>query len=87
MPTHSSLVLFLTLWTNSLRIVRCILTKIFIDSTKPVDSLTMTMFEGLRSQIHGHFGLSGYWLNFWIMVSCSTAMLLFGYDQGVFGEQ
>lgn len=86
MPTHSSLT-FLTLWTYSLRIVRYILKTIFIDCARPVDSLNMTMFSGLRSQIHGHFGLSGYWLTFWIMVSCSTAMLLFGYDQGVFGEQ
>ena len=44
------------------------------------------MRETFHSKIRGHFGLTGYWLNFWVMVSCSTAMLLFGYDQGVFGE-
>ncbi|KAI9759703.1 MAG: hypothetical protein M4579_002180 [Chaenotheca gracillima] len=30
-------------------------------------------------------GLSGKWLTVWVTVSCTTAMALFGYDQGVFG--
>ncbi|KIK64113.1 hypothetical protein GYMLUDRAFT_195951 [Collybiopsis luxurians FD-317 M1] len=29
--------------------------------------------------------LSGFWLNTWVAVACTTAMTLFGYDQGVFG--
>lgn len=32
-----------------------------------------------------YFGLKGGWLTFWITVACGTDMLLFGYDQGVFG--
>ncbi|QKX61809.1 uncharacterized protein TRUGW13939_08965, partial [Talaromyces rugulosus] len=31
-----------------------------------------------------YLGLSGGWLTFWIMVACTTDMMLFGYDQGVF---
>ncbi|KAK7047785.1 hypothetical protein VNI00_006113 [Paramarasmius palmivorus] len=32
-----------------------------------------------------YFGMMGFWLNFWVTVACTTAMMLFGYDQGVFG--
>ncbi|KAL9042056.1 MAG: hypothetical protein Q9180_000863 [Flavoplaca navasiana] len=32
-----------------------------------------------------YFGLTGGWLTFWVSVACSTDMMLFGYDQGVFG--
>ncbi|KAK2461111.1 hypothetical protein APHAL10511_006890 [Amanita phalloides] len=32
-----------------------------------------------------YFGLTGTYLNVWITVACTTAMTLFGYDQGVFG--
>ncbi|KAK3393910.1 general substrate transporter [Podospora didyma] len=31
------------------------------------------------------FGLKGGWLTFWVTVACATDMMLFGYDQGVFG--
>lgn len=32
-----------------------------------------------------YFVLTGTWLTVWVTVSCTTAMALFGYDQGVFG--
>ncbi|KAF8631640.1 hypothetical protein AX17_005042 [Amanita inopinata Kibby_2008] len=32
-----------------------------------------------------YFGFTGTYLNVWITVACTTAMTLFGYDQGVFG--
>ncbi|KAF5345010.1 hypothetical protein D9758_010437 [Tetrapyrgos nigripes] len=32
-----------------------------------------------------YFGLTGNALNFWVSFACTTAMTLFGYDQGVFG--
>ncbi|KAK7047782.1 hypothetical protein VNI00_006110 [Paramarasmius palmivorus] len=32
-----------------------------------------------------YFGLTGVALNAWVSVACTTAMTLFGYDQGVFG--
>ncbi|KAF9074248.1 hexose carrier protein [Rhodocollybia butyracea] len=32
-----------------------------------------------------YFGMTGTKLNIWLTVSCTTAMALFGYDQGVFG--
>lgn len=32
-----------------------------------------------------YFGFKGTWLTFWVTVACGTDMLLFGYDQGVFG--
>lgn len=32
-----------------------------------------------------YFGLRGGWLTFWVTVACATDMMLFGYDQGVFG--
>ncbi|KAF9483698.1 general substrate transporter [Pholiota conissans] len=32
-----------------------------------------------------YFGLTGTMLNVWVTVACTTAMTLFGYDQGVFG--
>ncbi|KDR72882.1 hypothetical protein GALMADRAFT_739330 [Galerina marginata CBS 339.88] len=32
-----------------------------------------------------YFGLTGAKLNAWVTVACTTAMMLFGYDQGVFG--
>ncbi|KAI9849871.1 MAG: hypothetical protein M1837_000085 [Sclerophora amabilis] len=32
-----------------------------------------------------YMGLTGKWLTVWVTVSCTTAMALFGYDQGVFG--
>ncbi|OAG10399.1 general substrate transporter [Paraphaeosphaeria sporulosa] len=32
-----------------------------------------------------YFGFKGTMLTFWITVACGTDMLLFGYDQGVFG--
>ncbi|KDR72883.1 hypothetical protein GALMADRAFT_252212 [Galerina marginata CBS 339.88] len=32
-----------------------------------------------------YFGLTGTKLNIWVTVACTTAMTLFGYDQGVFG--
>ena len=32
-----------------------------------------------------YFGLKGGWLTFWVTVACATDMMLFGYDQGVFG--
>ena len=35
--------------------------------------------------VRNHFGVTGKWLSFWLMVTNATAMLLFGYDQGVFG--
>lgn len=33
-----------------------------------------------------YFGLRGGWLTFWVTVACATDMMLFGYDQGVFGK-
>ncbi len=36
--------------------------------------------------ISNHFGVTGEWLYVWLMVGNSTSMLLFGYDQGVFGS-
>ena len=33
-----------------------------------------------------YFGLRGGWLTFWVTVACATDMMLFGYDQGVFGN-
>lgn len=35
--------------------------------------------------VKNHFGLTGRWLYIWLMICNSFAMLLFGYDQGVFG--
>ncbi|ESK83955.1 hexose carrier protein [Moniliophthora roreri MCA 2997] len=32
-----------------------------------------------------YFGMTGVMLNAWVSVACTTAMTLFGYDQGVFG--
>ncbi|KAE9394052.1 general substrate transporter [Gymnopus androsaceus JB14] len=32
-----------------------------------------------------YFGMTGAKLNLWVAVACTTAMTLFGYDQGVFG--
>ncbi|KAF8966121.1 general substrate transporter [Flammula alnicola] len=32
-----------------------------------------------------YFGMTGTKLNVWVTVACTTAMTLFGYDQGVFG--
>ena len=32
-----------------------------------------------------YFGFKGTMLTFWVTVACGTDMLLFGYDQGVFG--
>lgn len=32
-----------------------------------------------------YFGMKGGWLTFWVTVACATDMMLFGYDQGVFG--
>ncbi|KJA15910.1 hypothetical protein HYPSUDRAFT_207495 [Hypholoma sublateritium FD-334 SS-4] len=32
-----------------------------------------------------YFGMTGTMLNIWVTVACTTAMTLFGYDQGVFG--
>ncbi|PKY00220.1 putative MFS sugar transporter [Aspergillus campestris IBT 28561] len=39
---------------------------------------------GILREKKPYFGLTGGWLTFWITVACSTDMLLFGYDQGVF---
>ncbi len=36
--------------------------------------------------ISNHFGVTGEWLYVWLMVVNSTSILLFGYDQGVFGN-
>ena len=35
--------------------------------------------------VGNHFGITGKWLFIWLMITNSMAMLLFGYDQGVFG--
>ncbi|KAH7879348.1 hexose carrier protein [Lentinula edodes] len=32
-----------------------------------------------------YFGMTGAKLNIWLAIACTTAMTLFGYDQGVFG--
>ncbi len=85
-PSNALLILLIALWTYSVLTITCILTLEFIDSTKTLDSLRKKMWQRMQNNINSHFGLTGYWLNFWVMVSCSTAMLLFGYDQGVFGE-
>lgn len=41
------------------------------------------MTKGRFSQ--PYFGLKRGWLTFWVTVACATDMMLFGYDQGVFG--
>lgn len=43
------------------------------------DASTMT------SEKVAYFGMTGTQLNIWVTVACTTAMTLFGYDQGVFG--
>ena len=40
----------------------------------------------VNRNVKNHFGMTGKWLFIWLMVVNSTSMLLFGYDQGVFGE-
>ncbi|KAF8659279.1 hypothetical protein AX16_001854 [Volvariella volvacea WC 439] len=40
---------------------------------------------GTPSQKKPYFGMTGTQLNIWVTVACTTAMTLFGYDQGVFG--
>ncbi|KAJ5151581.1 hypothetical protein N7492_009876 [Penicillium capsulatum] len=42
------------------------------------------MFDLFKSS-QPYFGLRGGWLTFWVTVACATDMMLFGYDQGVFG--
>ena len=41
------------------------------------------MFSGSKEP---YFGFKGTMLTFWVTVACGTDMLLFGYDQGVFGS-
>ncbi|KAJ3787481.1 general substrate transporter [Lentinula aff. detonsa] len=40
---------------------------------------------GASSYKKPYFGMTGTMLNVWVAVACTTAMTLFGYDQGVFG--
>ena len=40
----------------------------------------------IRERCRNHFGVTGKCLYLNLMVCCSFAMLLFGYDQGVFGK-
>lgn len=47
-------------------------------------SSTMAAGKGVSLSAEPYFGLKGGWLTFWITLSCSTDMALFGYDQGVF---
>ncbi|KAE8154076.1 general substrate transporter [Aspergillus avenaceus] len=44
--------------------------------------LLLVDFMGIEGP---YFGLKGGWLTFWVTVACATDMMLFGYDQGVFG--
>jgi hypothetical protein len=39
-----------------------------------------------KHTLSNHFGVTGEWLFYWLMVTNATSMLLFGYDQGVFGK-
>lgn len=39
----------------------------------------------MKRTVGNHFGVTGRWLYIWLMVANSSSMLLFGYDQGVFG--
>ncbi|KAF5376522.1 hypothetical protein D9615_008674 [Tricholomella constricta] len=41
--------------------------------------------DGLGKRPAPYFGMTGTQLNIWVTVACTTAMTLFGYDQGVFG--
>ncbi|KAF9039151.1 general substrate transporter [Panaeolus papilionaceus] len=62
------------------------------DESVKADSDDKTSDDNSR-QSHGrrnfgkapYLGLTGTQLNIWITVACTTAMVLFGYDQGVFG--
>ncbi|KAJ4490607.1 general substrate transporter [Lentinula aciculospora] len=40
---------------------------------------------GISNNKKPYFGMTGATLNIWVAVACTTAMTLFGYDQGVFG--
>jgi hypothetical protein len=46
--------------------------------------IALNMFGRLKPN-QPYFGLRGGWLTFWVTVACATDMMLFGYDQGVFG--
>lgn len=50
----------------------------------PFSSSSFIMFGKLKPS-KPYFGLRGGWLTFWVTVACATDMMLFGYDQGVFG--
>ncbi|KAF9483697.1 general substrate transporter [Pholiota conissans] len=39
----------------------------------------------MRGDKQPYFGLTGTMLNVWVTIACTTAMTLYGYDQGVFG--
>ncbi|KAG6896896.1 hypothetical protein C0992_005368 [Termitomyces sp. T32_za158] len=41
--------------------------------------------NAMDSKRRPYFGMTGKRLNVWITIACTTAMTLFGYDQGVFG--
>lgn len=47
------------------------------------DTYTTAMESSLKKK--PYFGMTGTKLNVWVTVACTTAMTLFGYDQGVFG--
>ncbi|KAJ3570705.1 hypothetical protein NP233_g4231 [Leucocoprinus birnbaumii] len=55
---------------------------------KTVDSAEQDRHEVAVERKNGrksYFGMTGTQLNIWVTVACTTAMTLFGYDQGVFG--
>ncbi|KAG6889462.1 hypothetical protein C0995_000989 [Termitomyces sp. Mi166 len=41
--------------------------------------------DAMNSKHRPYLGMTGTRLNIWVTVACTTAMTLFGYDQGVFG--
>ncbi|KAG7085499.1 hypothetical protein E1B28_003062 [Marasmius oreades] len=57
--------------------------------TRPVEFFAMgSADENVETSTKGkkpYFGMTGTTLNAWVTVACTTAMTLFGYDQGVFG--
>ncbi|TFK71024.1 general substrate transporter [Pluteus cervinus] len=63
-----------------------------VDEVGASVSTASSQKAGRRRRIPGknkeklpYFGMTGFMLNVWVTVACTTAMTLFGYDQGVFG--
>ncbi|PPR05022.1 hypothetical protein CVT24_010215 [Panaeolus cyanescens] len=52
---------------------------------KSTDDSVPQTHGGAKAEKAPYFGMTGTQLNIWVTVACTTAMTLFGYDQGVFG--